>query len=175
MLNLIAKTRAELMSNLGKLMDSGAKAIVVEATPQWKSNWKRLASRKVSFSSFSNQTGNFATALIILTKAGANAIAKTKTNTHIEIGGKLDKTQIRNTWNSVGMIKGSDPKLSSEVVLLSAHMDHVGVRKNAPGEDKIFNGADDDASGCVAVLEIARILARGNHPKRTVYFAVFRK
>ena len=69
------------------------------------------------------------------------------------------------------MIKGSDPKLSSEVILLSAHMDHVGGRPNAPGEDKIFNGADDDASGCVAVLELARVLAGGERPKRTVYFA----
>ena len=52
-------------------------------------------------------------------------------------------------------------------------MDHVGVRKNAPGNDKIFNGADDDASGCVAVLELARVLAKGKRPKRTVYFAFF--
>lgn len=52
-------------------------------------------------------------------------------------------------------------------------MDHLGVRQNAAGEDKIFNGADDDASGCVAVLELARVLANGKQPKRTVYFAFF--
>ncbi|REJ75748.1 MAG: M20/M25/M40 family metallo-hydrolase [Acidobacteria bacterium] len=71
------------------------------------------------------------------------------------------------------MIEGSDPLLGSEVILLSAHMDHLGERPNAPGEDKIYNGADDDASGCVAVLELARVVAEGPKPKRTVYFAFF--
>lgn len=52
-------------------------------------------------------------------------------------------------------------------------MDHLGVKENAPGTDKIFNGADDDASGCIAVLELARSLAAGQRPKRTVYFAFF--
>nr|MBA3335151.1 M20/M25/M40 family metallo-hydrolase [Acidobacteriota bacterium] len=60
-----------------------------------------------------------------------------------------------------------------EAILLSAHMDHLGVRENAPGSDKIFNGADDDASGCVAVLELARVLAQEPRRKRTVYFAFF--
>ncbi len=71
------------------------------------------------------------------------------------------------------MIKGIDSALSSEVILLSAHLDHLGVRQDAPGEDKIFNGADDDASGCVAVLELARVIAGGKRPKRSVYFAFF--
>ncbi len=52
-------------------------------------------------------------------------------------------------------------------------LDHLGVRDNAKGDDKIFNGADDDASGCVAVLELARVLANGKRPKRTIYFAFF--
>ncbi|MEK7722987.1 MAG: M20/M25/M40 family metallo-hydrolase, partial [Acidobacteriota bacterium] len=70
-------------------------------------------------------------------------------------------------------ITGSDPKLSSEIILLSAHLDHLGVRPTAPGNDKIFNGADDDASGCIAALELGRVLASGKKPKRTVYFAFF--
>ncbi|NNE99374.1 MAG: M20/M25/M40 family metallo-hydrolase [Pyrinomonadaceae bacterium] len=98
---------------------------------------------------------------------------KLAVDSEIEISGKLGKPEIRKTWNAVGMIKGSDAKLSSEVILLSAHMDHVGVRENAPGEDKIFNGADDDASGCVAVIELARVLAQGKRPKRTVMFAFY--
>jgi len=49
----------------------------------------------------------------------------------------------------------------------------VGVRPDAPGDDKIFNGADDDATGCVAVLELARVLAAGPRPKRTVFFAFY--
>jgi hypothetical protein len=71
--------------------------------------------------------------------------------------------------NVVGILPGSDPRLRSEVVLVSAHYDHVGVGAAVNG-DSIYNGADDDASGVVAILEIARALGRGPAPKRTVLF-----
>src|SRR5438128_3276063 len=76
------------------------------------------------------------------------------------------------TTNVVGIIRGSDAELSKETILLSAHLDHLGVREGMPG-DNIFNGADDDASGVTAVLELAEALAKGPHPKRTVVFALF--
>lgn len=74
------------------------------------------------------------------------------------------------TWNAVGVLRGSDP--NAEAIMLSAHLDHLGVNESLTG-DKIFNGADDDASGCVAVMELARVLAAGPKPKRTIYFACF--
>jgi len=76
------------------------------------------------------------------------------------------------TTNVIGILRGSDPKLSKETILLSAHLDHLGVRAGMPG-DNIFNGADDDASGVTAVLELAEALAKGKQPKRTVVFALF--
>ena len=76
-----------------------------------------------------------------------------------------------NTRNVIGILKGSDSKLKDEVILLTAHLDHIGMRAGMAG-DNIFNGADDDASGCVAVLQLARALA-GKHPKRTVLFVFF--
>jgi hypothetical protein len=76
------------------------------------------------------------------------------------------------TTNVIGIIRGSDSKLSKETILLSAHLDHLGVRDGMPG-DNIFNGADDDASGVTAVLELAEALATGAKPKRTVVFALF--
>ncbi|MBK8466766.1 MAG: M20/M25/M40 family metallo-hydrolase [Chloracidobacterium sp.] len=79
----------------------------------------------------------------------------------------------RQTWNAIGKITGTDKKLSAEVILISAHLDHLGVRENVPGDDKIYNGADDDASGSIAVLELARVLGSGHKPKRTVYFVCF--
>jgi Zn-dependent M28 family amino/carboxypeptidase len=75
------------------------------------------------------------------------------------------------TWNVIGVLRGTDPK--SEAIMLSAHLDHLGVNEALTGDDKIFNGADDDASGCVAVLELARVLAAGKRPRRTVYFICF--
>lgn len=75
-----------------------------------------------------------------------------------------------NAVNVVGIIVGSDPALRDQVVLIDAHYDHLGIRPEA-GADSIFNGADDDASGVVAVMEIARSLAAGPKPKRTVVVA----
>ncbi|MEZ5346369.1 MAG: M20/M25/M40 family metallo-hydrolase [Pyrinomonadaceae bacterium] len=160
---------AELVSGL---FGSDAAAVLIEATEDTARNWNRFGSRNPSFSSISGNTDN-APAFIILDKESAEALGAVGDGTKIEIGGKLDKPEVRKTWNAVGMIKGTDSKLMSEAIVLSAHMDHLGVRDNAPGDDKIFNGADDDASGCVAVIELARVLAVGKKPKRTVYFVFF--
>jgi len=91
----------------------------------------------------------------------------------LELHAKFAPAEKGATWNAVGKITGTDKAQSAEVILLSSHLDHVGVQENAPGDDKIFNGADDDASGTVAVMELARILAAGKKPKRTVIFACF--
>jgi hypothetical protein len=69
--------------------------------------------------------------------------------------------------NVVGIVPGSDPALRDQVVIVAAHYDHMGVGPAVNG-DSIYNGADDDASGVVAVLEAARDLAAGPAPKRTV-------
>jgi Zn-dependent M28 family amino/carboxypeptidase len=71
--------------------------------------------------------------------------------------------------NVVGILRGADPVLGDSVVLVDAHYDHLGIGPAVNG-DSIYNGADDDASGTVAVLEIARALAAGPRPKRTVVF-----
>ncbi|MGH9498051.1 MAG: M28 family peptidase [Terriglobales bacterium] len=76
------------------------------------------------------------------------------------------------TWNAVGILRGRDLKLRREAVLLSAHLDHLGIGQPVNGDD-IYNGADDDASGTTAVLELARVLGSGPRPRRTVIFALF--
>ncbi len=78
----------------------------------------------------------------------------------------------KTTVNVVGVIKGSDPRRASDVILLTAHLDHLGIGQPVNG-DAIYNGADDDASGVCAVLELARILGQGPKPKRTVLFVLF--
>ena len=75
------------------------------------------------------------------------------------------------TQNVVAVWEGSDPTLKAEMVAIGAHYDHVGTNPNAPGPDKIWNGADDDGSGTVAVLSIAEALAKAKtRPKRSVLF-----
>jgi hypothetical protein len=95
----------------------------------------------------------------------------------IEIDHSYDLTGVERTHNVVASIPGSDPVLRDSYVLLGAHLDHVGAtsRGAAPGrvnvpvdQDPIWNGADDDGSGSVAVLAIAKALVEGPRPKRSV-------
>jgi len=74
--------------------------------------------------------------------------------------------------NVAGLLRGSDPVLRDTYVMLTAHYDHVGMR--VTGQDRIFNGANDDGSGTVSVIEIASALAGLNpHPKRSILFVTF--
>ena len=73
--------------------------------------------------------------------------------------------------NVIGMLEGSDPVLKRELVVISAHLDHLG--RGAPvNGDSIYNGAHDNASGVGILLETARALAAsGVRPKRSIVFA----
>ncbi|MDQ2835245.1 MAG: M20/M25/M40 family metallo-hydrolase [Acidobacteriota bacterium] len=84
---------------------------------------------------------------------------------------KFENTPRTATWNAIGILRGTTE--ANEVILLTAHLDHLGIGPaNAMG-DALYNGADDDASGTVAVLTLAHILADGARPKRTIVFALF--
>ncbi|MFI5231018.1 MAG: M20/M25/M40 family metallo-hydrolase [Gemmatimonadales bacterium] len=82
----------------------------------------------------------------------------------------VPRARWRPAVNVLGVIRGSDPALKNEYVLVDGHYDHLGIGRPVNG-DSIYNGADDDASGVTAVLEIARQMLKGPKPKRTVVFA----
>ena len=92
----------------------------------------------------------------------------------------FDQNQRTDTWNALALLRGSDagpaPAVPKEVILLTAHLDHLGLGNPVNG-DGIYNGADDDASGTTAVLELARTLSRitseGKRPKRSILFVLF--
>jgi hypothetical protein len=84
----------------------------------------------------------------------------------------LDRNQRSDTWNALALLKGADPDSAKEVILLTAHLDHLGLGAPVNG-DGIFNGADDDASGTTAVLELARVLSQGPRPRRSILFVLF--
>jgi hypothetical protein len=69
--------------------------------------------------------------------------------------------------NVVGLVPGIDPVLKEEYIVVSAHLDHLGIR-----EGEVYNGADDNASGSAAVLEAAEAMAMSS-PKRSVLFVLF--
>jgi Zn-dependent M28 family amino/carboxypeptidase len=75
--------------------------------------------------------------------------------------------------NVVGMIPGSDPKLAHQAIVYSSHHDHLGMKEDKSGEQHIFNGAIDNASGVAALLAIAKAYKELHQPvKRTVYFVL---
>jgi hypothetical protein len=78
------------------------------------------------------------------------------------------------TYNVMAILEGRDPVLKNEYVVMSAHLDHIGLATPDASGDGINNGADDDASGCVALMGIARAyaegVAKGVRPKRSMIF-----
>ena len=82
---------------------------------------------------------------------------------------KMKQSQVE-SQNVAGMLPGADPKLKNEYVVLTAHLDHVGVGQPING-DSIYNGAMDDASGIASILEIARLIHESNAKlRRSVVF-----
>jgi Zn-dependent M28 family amino/carboxypeptidase len=73
--------------------------------------------------------------------------------------------------NVIAELPGSDAKLKNEAVLYTAHYDHLGIRPDMPG-DNIYNGANDNATGCGVLLELARAFGQAaQKPRRSILFA----
>lgn len=84
----------------------------------------------------------------------------------VERFSKIDRVR---SANVIGVLEGSDPVLKNEVVMLSGHLDHLGILSS--GEDRIANGAMDNASGIATMLEAARaFIETGKRPKRSIAF-----
>ena len=108
----------------------------------------------------------------------------------ITVDAEYERVQTRFTRNVVGLIRGTDARLRDTYVAIGAHLDHVGYQQFAPtapgggafaacaGQsrptprpgDTINNGADDDGSGIVSLMAVAKAFATGQKPKRSVLF-----
>jgi len=104
--------------------------------------------------------------------------AKPLAGAQLHVHARIQSQDHSSAPNVVGILEGSDPTLKNEYVVFSGHMDHVGVAGprgsggcRAKGADSICNGADDDGSGTVAVVEIAEAFASMQpRPKRSIIF-----
>jgi aminopeptidase YwaD len=83
---------------------------------------------------------------------------------------ELVEQKARKTYNAIGYLEGSDPKAGT--ILLTAHLDHLGIGRPV-NDDAVYNGANDDAAGTTAVLELAHALAAGPQLKRSVLFVCY--
>jgi aminopeptidase YwaD len=109
--------------------------------------------------------------IVSLNAEGAAALAGVENGTQVRIVTAVGELQTSYTYNAVGILPGTGA--AGDAILITSHLDHLGRRETVQGPDKIFNGADDDASGTVAVLEIAEALAKRKAPSRTIIFACF--
>ena len=176
---------------------NGAVGLIVVGAPNVMRNWDRMRLQRersgFTVDKLRNQTAaqNFPT--IYISSKTAESLFSGETNDFNQINAAYGSTEAMPTFNFnsgktasitvaaqtetamtqnvVAVWEGSDPKLKNEMVAIGAHYDHDGVRPNAQGADKIWNGADDDGSGTVAVLAIAEALAKAKtRPKRSVLF-----
>jgi hypothetical protein len=181
------------MAKLGRIFMLGAKAILFVADPlstdnSWFEMVKEYASQgmyQINDSTNINIPGNIILANIEIANAILKETGKTLEEIQLEINesGKPNSfdlkqvtTKIQLTMqtdtvfgeNVIAVVEGTDPLLKNECVILTAHYDHVGIN----GKGEINNGADDNGSGTVALLEIAEAFSTmKNKPPRSIVFA----
>ena len=168
-----AQKRQDIVRNVRAAQAAGLILLETDANKKTREAGNvRLPNLPTRIQGEAGSDSSFAT--ISLSKEAFDAVSALPAGAKVEFSGPTQSSGDASTWNAVGVLRGSDPTAAKEVLMLSAHLDHLGVNETAAnGTDAIFNGADDDASGCVAVLELARALAAGKRPKRTIYFVCF--
>ena len=169
---------ADPLTNLTK---RGATGIVIVANDQMMSSWSQIRNVYGRNSLYWEKLrpDNGRTALPVLLASASvgkemmNGVAlgeAAELDSNVSLSAGIRSEQ-KTTRNVIALWEGRDPVLKSEMVSIGSHYDHVGVNPNAPGEDKIWNGADDDGSGTVGMLAIAEALSKAAiKPKRSVLF-----
>lgn len=165
-------TGQSCLRSVTSLANAGAALLLIPIDNRMREQWERIGSRLPApvvelGAAASGAASN--TTIVFLNDEASKAIAASPDNTEINLFAELGPAQTAHTWNTIGVLRGEDEQ---HVVLLTAHLDHLGVGQPVNG-DSIYNGADDDASGCTAVLELAHALGAGPKPKRTALFVMF--
>ena len=172
----VPATQGEVQSLAGTLLDAGAASVLMPLAPT-ADPFQRFVGgatrERLGMMSDDDPRG----ALILMGQDTAEALLggplaeATVGPTRATMSSSADATvDAVDTENVIAFVEGSD--LADEVVVISAHLDHVG--DDGEGEDAIYNGADDDGSGTVAMLEIAEAFQRakdaGDGPRRSILF-----
>jgi aminopeptidase YwaD len=169
------KTRGEIF----RAVSEGAAAVLVAPSAEAKKKWldaaKELPELPVQIESSGGASAEGMgdnLNILAVDDSAREILRKLADGTVLRFHGQTADAEKSHTWNAVGILRGSDLAQQKNVILLSAHLDHLGIAEPVNG-DNIYNGADDDASGTTAVLELARVLGQGRKPRRTVIFALF--
>ena len=177
---------SNLKSKTENAIKHGAAGIIVQASNQILSFWSRLASflKRPSYIlpvKDDKDTSGFVSIYInnesvkkllktqnVNFEKLTNDLQENKIINPIEFNGNLKinfkkNIEVKESANIIGIIEGNDPVLKNEYVAIGAHYDHVGII-----DDKVYNGADDDGSGTVTIMEIAKTLAKTKANKRSI-------
>jgi hypothetical protein len=156
-------------SRATQLLRAGAAAVVVPAPEAVLRSWGELAQRPPAGIEIEGvDAAPSAARPLVFAKPEAHAALAAAAGQTATLSAPRGEPNPQTTHNVLGVIHGTAPDADRQAILLSAHYDHVGVKSGV-----LYPGANDDASGTVAVLEFARKLAAGKAPRRTVHFALF--
>jgi len=153
----------------GPMFRAGALAVIVAAPESAIGAWGELADRPppgVELIGVEGPPATFRTT--IFAKPEAYAALRAAAGQTATLVAPRGAPVVKTTYNVLGVIPGKAAGADRRAILLSAHYDHVGVR-----DGRIHRGANDDASGTAAVLELARALAKEKPSKRTAHVALF--
>ena len=154
----------------------GAALVLVPESPSLESSWSNARSHVPKLppriKALPREAGIQEMSMVVVRAAAFKTLSSLGDGTLLRLDAKMNPVRAGETWNTLGMVAGGDPSLGDEAVLFSAHIDHLGTKMAGHGK-VTYHGADDDASGVAAVLELAHAMASGPHPRRTVLFAFF--
>lgn len=143
----------------------GAKLLVLRASEATAKLWEQIGKQPRLTSYLAGQPPQAGLSVIVLPAKAFDTAAK-GAGKPVALQVNLIREEVETT-NAIGYLPGADPKAG--VILLAAHVDHLGVQSDGT----VMYGANDDASGVVAVLELAHALSSGKRHKRGILFAAF--
>ncbi len=165
-----------VFSELARLFREGAAAILLPPRSATLQQWSRLSGLPQLATEVAGVAPLNPQPLVKdVVRVRGEALAtleKLPEGTTIRITAEAAEPTRRTTRNVIGVIHGITTAAHTDAVLVSAHYDALGVGTPVNG-DAIYNGADDDASGTTAVLELARAMVREPRPRRSLYFVMF--
>jgi hypothetical protein len=159
-----------LMPAMSQIRRLRAAVILVPETPELSTLPQMFGGKtRVSIRLAEDPPRNSATILLVHADAVAKLSAANGTEINVTVH-ELPPATPRQTFNAIGYLPGTDTNAGT--LLLSAHLDHLGIGRPVNG-DSIYNGANDDAAGTTAVMELAHALAAGPPLRRSVLFVCY--
>jgi len=152
---------------IGAAMRQGAKVVVLRQTEALKAASARAGRPGYELPSGGEDEGEASPDFIVVSAEAYDRLkAAVGAGSTATLQPGASTTETAATTNAIGWLQGSDP--SAGVIMISAHLDHLGVVDGV-----VYPGANDDASGTAAVLELAHALGAGAQPKRSILFVAY--